>query len=170
MTGHGLRTRFIADRMLGRLARYLRLLGYDTSYPPPGPDAHLVAKAQAEGRILLTRDHGIFTREGPRKGSPRVVEVESQDVLGQIKQLADEGLIGDVGDPRCSLCNHLLSDIDEVEARHLMPPFTGATHCSYLYCRSCNIVLWEGSHWELFHGRIYRTLFRADAEGNGLSA
>jgi uncharacterized protein with PIN domain len=155
--------RFIADRMLGRLARYLRLLGYDTSYPPPGPDAHLVARAQAEGRILLTRDRGIFMREGPRNGRPRVVEIESQEILGQLKQLADEGLIGRIGEPRCSVCNHPLEELAETEARHLLPPFTSATHCVYLYCRSCNVVLWEGSHWDRFLSRIYRVLFGARA-------
>jgi uncharacterized protein with PIN domain len=165
MDGRDQESRFIADRMLGRLARYLRLLGYDTSYPPPGPDARLVAKAQAEGRILLTRDRGIFLREGPRNESPRVVEIESQEVLGQLEQLAAEGLIGKIGDPRCSVCNQVLVELAETEARHLMPPFTSATHCVFLYCRSCNMVLWEGSHWERFRGRVYHVLYGAHAEG-----
>ena len=155
---------FIADRMLGRLARYLRLLGYDTSYPPPGHDALLLAKAQAEGRILLTRDHGIFTRKGPRTGSPQVVKIASHEVLHQLAQLAECGLIQGIFDPRCSICNLPLQEISELEARHLLPPFTLATHCSYSYCSSCNAVLWEGSHWVHFRERISRTLHPKPSE------
>jgi uncharacterized protein with PIN domain len=66
--------------MLGRLARYLRLMGYDVSYPPPGPDARLIAVARAEGRVLLTRDRGIKQRVGPRAGNPVVVEIQSSEI------------------------------------------------------------------------------------------
>ena len=150
--------RFVADRMLGRLARYLRLLGYDTSYPPPGPDASLIARAQAEERILLTRDHGISMREGPCAGNPRVVEVSSSEVLDQLVQLSACGLIPEIRDPRCSVCNHPLQDIEECEARHLLPPFTLATHDSFFYCSSCNTVMWEGSHWVHFRNRVLNRL------------
>jgi uncharacterized protein with PIN domain len=147
-------TRFIADRMLGRLARYMRLLGYDVSYPPPIPDAQLVGMARREGRILLTRDRGITAGSGPRAGNPRVVELVSTEVLEQISQLTAEGWITRAFDPRCSVCNTPLRDIPEWEARHLLPPFTLATQCLFHHCSECNTVFWEGSHWIHFLDRL----------------
>jgi uncharacterized protein with PIN domain len=150
--------RFIADRMLGRLARYLRLMGHDVSYPPPSSDARLVAMARAEDRVLLTRDHGISLREGPRDGNPVVVEISSCEIMEQLAQLVEAGWVTRFLAPRCSLCNARLEALEEREARHLLPPFTLATHCLYLYCGSCNIVLWEGSHWEHFRNRTMPTV------------
>ena len=86
-------SRFIADRMLGRLARYLRLIGYDVSYPPTCPDAELIGLARSEKRVLLTRDRGILGQESALKGRPEVVEISSVEVLDQIAQLAEEGWI-----------------------------------------------------------------------------
>lgn len=146
--------RFIADRMLGRLARYLRLMGYDVWYPPASSDARLIATAKAERRVLLTRDHGICVRNGPRGGNPTVVEISSPQIMSQLRQLVEEGWIMDFKEPRCSLCNSQLEPMAAWEARHLLPPFTCATQDNYLFCRSCNTIFWEGSHWERFRKRI----------------
>jgi uncharacterized protein with PIN domain len=140
--------------MLGRLARYLRLLGHDVSYPDPCADAGLVAMAQNEGRVLLTRDQGILERLGPAGGNPRVVILRSQVVTQQVAQLAAEGWLQCPGPPRCASCNRTLEHLDAFEARHLVPPYTYAVHSRFMYCRSCNHVLWEGSHLERFRRRI----------------
>ena len=144
--------------MLGRLARYLRLLGYDVSYPESFPDKRLIALARSQGRILLTRDRAIARSESAGAGNPHVMEITSGRVIDQILQLAEEGWIGRVLAPRCSRCNTLLEEIGQWEARHLLPPFTQATQLSSLYCPSCNSVLWEGSHWEHFRGMFSRGL------------
>lgn len=146
--------RFLADRMLGRLARYLRLLGYDVSYPQPCVDAGLVAMAMGEGRVLLTRDIGILERLGPAKGNPKVVILRSQVVTEQVEQLASEGWLGRPGPPRCAFCNRVLEDVDLFEARHLVPPYTCSVHTQFMYCSGCNRVYWEGSHLERFRHRI----------------
>lgn len=142
--------------MLGRLARYLRLLGHDVAYPEPCSDASLVAMAQAEGRVLLTRDHGILHRLGPSGGNPRVVILRSQEVTEQVAQLAREGWLISPGEPRCASCNRTLEELGASEARHLVPPFTLAVHSRFIYCRGCNHVLWEGSHLERFRLRLSR--------------
>jgi len=145
--------RFIADRMLGRLARYLRLMGYDVSYPPSSSDARLIAMARVEDRVLLTRDRGISLRDGPRDGNPVVVEIRSCEIMNQLAQLVETGWVTRFLAPRCSLCNARLETMAEWEARHLLPPFTLATQCLFLYCSSCNTILWEGSHWKHFYRR-----------------
>lgn len=149
---------FIADRMLGRLARYLRLIGYDVSYPPTCPDAKLIGIARCEKRVLLTRDRGILGQESALKCRPEVVEISSVEVLDQIAQLAEEGWISHILAPRCALCNTPLRELSVDEARHLLPPYILATQCSFLCCDSCNIILWEGSHWKHFRRSISQIL------------
>lgn len=149
---------FIADRMLGRLARYLRLIGYDVSYPPACPDARLIGIARGEKRVLLTRDRGILEQESALKGRPEVVEITSVEVLDQIAQLAEEGWISRILAPRCALCNTPLFEPSVDEARHLLPPYVLATQCSLLCCDSCNIILWKGSHWKHFRRSISKIL------------
>lgn len=133
--------------MLGRLARYLRLLGYDTSFPPPCPDSRLMGLARSEGRVLLTRDRGIVERCAAAPGRPRVVEIVSSEVMSQVEQLVEEGLVTCVLPPRCGDCNAPLQRMDPEEARHLLPSYTLATQTACLFCPACNVALWEGSHW-----------------------
>ena len=144
----------MADRMLGRLARYLRMIGYDVAYPPPCPDSRLIAMARSQGRVLLTCDRGITRRVSAMMGSPQVVEIKATDVENQIAQLAADNWIGHVYHPRCASCNTPLMGIKPMEARHLLPPFTLATQISYLFCPCCNMVFWRGSHWKHFMNTI----------------
>ncbi|NPV58301.1 MAG: hypothetical protein HPY75_01410 [Actinobacteria bacterium] len=139
--------------MLGRLARYLRLLGYDVEYPPPGPDSGLIARARSEGRVLLTRDREIIDRVGG--GAPEVVEIASEAVLDQVEQLRAEGWLTARMPPRCGECNAPLECMPRWEAMHLVPPFVLAVQVRYAWCGNCNIVLWEGTHWEYFHSAVY---------------
>jgi hypothetical protein len=145
--------------MLGKLARYLRMSGYDTDYPPVSDDPSLLALTRREGRILLTRDSGIASSASASSGRPRVVEMLSDEVVKQMRQLVDEGWVKGIYPPRCPACNTLLADMALVEARHLLHPFTLATQTAFLYCPGCNILLWEGTHWMHFQeiiGRIFR--------------
>jgi uncharacterized protein with PIN domain len=145
---------FLADRMLGKLARYLRMIGCDTSYPPPSTDRELMARARKESRILLTRDTGIGESESVRRGRPVVVEIRCDDVRGQLRQMAAEGWVKAIESPRCPLCNTQPEYMPLGEARHLLYPFTVANQAAFFYCPSCNIMLWEGSHWEHFREMI----------------
>ena len=109
--------RFIADRMLGTLTRYLRFMGNDTlsaNSLEPGnsrEDTALLGIARAEGRILLTRD-----RELARRGGEMAVLVEGDDVMAQIRTLCSLGLVTPVVVmDRCSLCNTELRPAGEAE-------------------------------------------------------
>ncbi len=102
--------RFLADAMLGRLARWLRMLGFDTLYPGghdlPQPDEALLAQAVSQGRTLLTRDKKLGSH-------PAVFPVDSDNVQTQLVELAESlgppfyRVIG-TGSPRCTLCNGIL--------------------------------------------------------------
>jgi uncharacterized protein with PIN domain len=149
---------FVADRMLGKLARYMRLMGYDVKYPPPCSDAKLLVDTQKERRVLLTRDTGFAKCKATLHANPKVLELASPMVLTQVRQLLEEGFITHIRAARCPACNASLEIININEGRHLLPCFIITTQTSLRYCPCCNIILWEGTHWEHFITEISHIL------------
>jgi uncharacterized protein with PIN domain len=137
-------TRFVADNHLGKLARYLRLLGFDTAYATNWDDPELVRISTRQRRILITRDvellkhgnltHGYFIRStDPRE---QVVEV--------IRRFHLERSLEPFS--RCMKCNGTLADVakDDIEADVQTATFRSVDE--YVRCDSCGQVFWEGSH------------------------
>ena len=102
--------KFIVDGMLGRLAKWLRILGYDTAYFPHLDDNQLVRLARAEGRLLLTRDRGLAHRRGLQRLLIESDHLEEQ--LGQV--LAELTLTGGQPFSRCPVCNTLLQKVEKL--------------------------------------------------------
>ncbi|MGQ9458801.1 MAG: Mut7-C RNAse domain-containing protein [Anaerolineae bacterium] len=141
---------FLLDGMLGRLARWLRILGYDAAFEPALGDAQLVRRARAEGRILLTRDRGLARRRGVR-----VLLLEAEDLEGQLAQLQrDLSLAWEGRTPRCPLCNEPLEPLPRDEAWGLVPPHVFVHHDRFFLCPSCERVYWRGTHWEDVETRL----------------
>lgn len=141
-------TRFLADRMLGTLTRYLRFMGYDTisangwSMGDPREDSRLLNLANRDHRILLTRDHELA-----RRGGDQAVLVRDGDVLMQVQQLIDRRLVvRRLPMSRCSLCNSLLrrAGADEIASA----PYAPAKREGYIFfwCDRCGRLYWNGSH------------------------
>jgi uncharacterized protein len=137
--------RFAADAMLGRLARWLRVLGFDTSYDAALADAALVRLAHDEGRILLTRDRHLLRELRPA----RAHEVRRDDPLDQLRELV---AALDLPPPtelftRCMLCNTVLSPpLEEHEWAPLLSPCLSEVHGPVRRCPACGKVYWHGSH------------------------
>ena len=145
--------RFLVDRMLGPLVRYLRFMGYDTlaatELGPGGPqeDSELLRRASAEGRVLLTRDRELAGRGG--------VLVPAGDVLEHVAALARAGLVEPVLRlDRCSRCNTLLrpARADEIAAATYLPADreVGDVSC----CDNCGRLYWIGSHADRLDERL----------------
>ncbi|MCD6344452.1 MAG: Mut7-C RNAse domain-containing protein [Anaerolineae bacterium] len=143
--------RFIADAMLGKLARWLRLLGYDTLYLQVD-DATIAQRARAEGRILLTRDHDLVARRGLR-----VILIASQELESQLIQVVREAgnLPPDIP-PRCMTCNVPLQDISPEEARESVPPYVAQTQHEFRRCPCCGRITWPATHWQGIQERLNR--------------
>ena len=142
--------RFVADAMLGRLAKWLRILGYDTLYAPTWEDAHLVRVARAEDRLLLTRDNGLARRRGSR-----TLLLESEALTDQLLQL--RRMLGlEVVSPftRCPVCNDLLEAVNKDHAWGQVPPYIFATQSEFRLCPSCNRFYWRGTHWDKMRKRV----------------
>jgi uncharacterized protein len=153
-------TRFIADRMLGTLTRYLRFMGYDTTSANrlaegnAKEDTLLLDMAVHEHRILLTRD-----AELARRGKDQVVFVRSEDVIGQVQQLIDHGLIERrLTMSRCSLCNTELREAraGEISGTDYAP--RDREGLSFFWCDHCRKLYWNGSHGKQIEERICRGL------------
>jgi uncharacterized protein with PIN domain len=140
---------FIADAMLGRLARWLRILGYDTFYDKVITDERLIERALREDRWLLTRDRRLVLRKLLRG---RHTLIASDMVEGQLRQLHRDLKIDlDMShqrDYRCADCNVVLRPISYDEAVPLVPPFVARQYQEFLQCPQCRKVFWPGTHWQ----------------------
>jgi hypothetical protein len=149
-------TRFIADRMLGTLTRYLRFMGYDTTSAndfAPGnakEDTLLLECAREEGRILLTRD-----AELARRGDGIAVLLRTEDVMDQIQHLTGLGLVElRLKLSRCSLCNTGLREATDGEISGAEYAPQNKTGFSFYWCPYCQKLYWNGSHGKKLEERI----------------
>jgi uncharacterized protein with PIN domain len=135
--------RFLADTMLGRLAAWLRILGYDAEYFR-GADADLIARAERDGRILLTRDTGILRR----RGVPPHLFIRDDRVMAQLRQViaACHLAPAPTAPRRCPRCNVLLEPRTKAEVFDRVPEFVWSHQDVFWGCPTCGRVYWAGSH------------------------
>jgi uncharacterized protein with PIN domain len=140
--------RFVADCNVGRLARWLRALGYDASYHARIEDAELVREAAAEHRVLLTRDRDLTRRRVVQTGVVRAILIKDDDVTAQLRQVFSElGLGLKESLTRCIECNAMLEDRVPAEVADRVPPYVRRTQTRYSECPQCGRVYWAGTHW-----------------------
>ncbi len=145
--------RFVVDSMLGSLARWLRILGYDAEYESQRDDPELVRLARAEDRVLLTRDHMLANRRGVRS-----LFIESQDLDEQLAQVtAAFPLSPGQYEGRCPVCNTALIVATPEEVEGAVPPYVLQHHRRFQRCPGCRRVYWRGSHWRNMQGRLGRS-------------
>jgi uncharacterized protein with PIN domain len=140
--------RFAVDWMLGRLARWLRVLGHDVAWGPHLRRRTLVLCARREGRLLVTRD----TRLLRDPTLPPHLFVRSDRFRDQLRELAAAVplLGGDADAPepfsRCLDCNRVLDELPREAARAVVPPYVFATSPRFRRCAGCGRVYWPATH------------------------
>jgi uncharacterized protein with PIN domain len=150
-------SRFAADAMLGRLARWLRVLGFDTTYDAALADPALVQLAADEDRILLTRDRHLLRELRPAAA----VEVRKDAPLEQLQDLVSALALPAPTElfTRCVLCNAELSfPLKQAEAVELLPPDFRDIPQPVRRCPSCGKVYWHGSHVRRMRVALERAL------------
>lgn len=136
--------KLLADAMLGRLAKWLRVLGYDTAYLADTDDFAVMRLARAEGRLILTCDHALAGRPGVD-----ALFIESSNLEEQLRQVRRQ-----VGPPerapfsRCPACNTALIEADLATIASRVPPYVQRTQNRFAFCSACDRVYWPGTHWE----------------------
>lgn len=137
--------KFLADRNLGKLVKWLRILGYDTVYERGNIDRAFLDRGFREGRSVLTRRKDMARRNF--RG--RLFVVSSDDLPGQLKEVIDAfGLTPDESSyfTRCLLCNEVLLDVSREEAKPFVPPYVYETQKRFVKCPSCGRFYWAGTH------------------------
>ncbi len=143
--------RFLVDINVGRLAKWLRVLGYDALLARDVVDDNaLVRLALREERVLLTRDTHIFERRVVTSGRLRALLVQHDAVADQLRQVMDALALEGTAQAfsRCIECNQPLEQRLPDEVRTLVPPYVYRTQKAYAQCPSCRRVYWQGTHWE----------------------
>lgn len=163
--------RLLLDAMLGKLATYLRMCGYDAAYALDlgiEDDDELLAVASEEGRLLLTRDRSLAERASGERSAERGVRQEpaergsddapgsvllrQRDVTDQLRELREAGFELELADPprRCGRCNGRLDRLGGGDARPEHAPDGGPVW----RCRDCGQHFWKGSHWDDVERRL----------------
>lgn len=148
--------RFLADAMLGRLARWLRALGFDTTYDATAGDPELVRRAAAEARIVLTRDVHLLRELRPE----RALQIHGDMPLTQLRQVVDALSLPPPAElfTRCLLCNTPLDAVADGERAAVVPPAARALPGPVRRCARCGRVYWPGSHARRMRADLERAL------------
>ena len=136
--------KFIADAMLGRLARWLRILGHDVVYESSISDNDLIARAIHERRIILTMDRKLTERESAKNS----LLIKSPSYEEQLKQVITHYNIDYKSGifTRCLVCNSLLVSIEKEKIKDRVPPYVYSTQDEFDICPQCGRIYWSGTH------------------------
>jgi uncharacterized protein with PIN domain len=158
-------TRFVADAHLGGLAHMLRMLGFDTLYDNHYHDDAIVALAEQEGRIVLTRDRELLKRRAVTHGC-YVHALKSEQQLREIVERLD---LARSARPLtlCLHCNAPLHAVDKASVLDRLPPRVQAHYDRFSTCDACGRVYWEGSHWRNMQKMLDGLLSSGQEPGGG---
>jgi uncharacterized protein with PIN domain len=137
--------KFIVTKELGRLARWLRILGFDTIYFKSDNKGTLILEALREDRIIITR-----SKQKRDELKKKTIEITSCNLEEQLKEIIialnikiDEKKMF----TRCTLCNEPLVEVEKESVKDLAPEYVYKTKSLFMKCPGCNKIYWHGSHW-----------------------
>ncbi len=148
--------RFIADANVGKLARLLRMMGYDTAYFGDGSDSKMLEKARDEKRTVLTRDTNIPNRRLVTGGSVRAVLLQHDDPEKQLRQVISTLKLDYSHRPLslCLQCNEPLIPVEPEAVKDIVPPYVFKKQKQFFRCPRCQRVYWGGSHKEAIEAKL----------------
>ena len=142
--------KFIVDHNVGKLAKWLRMMGYDSLFFNGSDDTYMVAQAMAEGRVILTRDTEIMKRWVITSERLKAVLINSEEPKQQMQQLIGTLELKRQFKPLtlCLECNQPLVERSREEVKDRVPPYVYKTQSQYVECPACHRIYWRGTHWE----------------------
>jgi uncharacterized protein with PIN domain len=146
---------FIVDGMLGKVARWLRMLGYDTKYVNDMGDDDILKVALDEGRIILTRDYQLFRKANMHRIKAIFVEGDSHiEKLANISKQLNIRLEIDINKSRCPKCNAKIRVIGKEDIEDKIPKTTFKIYNDFWICTGCGQIYWRGSHWKKINSSL----------------
>ena len=151
-------TRFIVDHNVGKLAKWLRLMGYDTLFFKGSSDSQMIAMAMAENRVILTRDTQIMRRRLVTSGQLKAILIQSDEPERQIRQVIDILKLDCRFQPFsiCLECNQPLAERSREQVKDLVPPYVFQIQNQYMECPACHRIYWRGTHWQAMTKNLKR--------------
>ncbi|MFW6172393.1 MAG: Mut7-C RNAse domain-containing protein [Elusimicrobiota bacterium] len=146
--------KFMVDFMLGRLCRWLRLLGEDAEYYRDRDKGGIIYRSLKEKRIILTRDRRLSSKK-----AIRIYRVKNEEFREQLREVINEFDI-EIDDEkifsRCTDCNLILQQIQKEKIKNKVPDYVYKTHDKFSICKNCERIYWKGTHRELIDKVIKR--------------
>ncbi len=162
-----MRPKFVVDANVGKLGRWLRMMGYDTLFINDIDDARLVAIGLREKRVLLTKDTQIMLRRVVTSGKLKALLIKDDDVKTQLRQVVETMKLNRRRQfTRCLECNEPLVPRSKDDVRDLVPPYVFKTQSHYVQCPACHRIYWRGTHWQRMNHELEMFMEVADVTGS----
>ena len=141
--------KFIVDNNVGKLAKWLRIMGYDTVFFNAENDSNMIATALAEERVILTRDTQIMKRRVVINGQLKAILIRSDEPEQQMHQVIATLNLDCQYRPFtiCLECNQPLLERSKQQVKDLVPPYVFQTQSQFMECPACHRIYWRGTHW-----------------------
>jgi len=150
--------RFIVDQNVGKLARWLRMMGFDTRFFTGQDDGQMIDIAQKETRVILTRDTQIMKRRVVTGGQIKAVLLKDDGPELQMQQVIETLSLSPRFRPFsiCLECNQPLEARSQHQVKDRVPPYVFRTQHQYMACPACHRVYWQGTHWQAMTEKLKR--------------
>lgn len=148
--------RFIVDINAGKLAKWLRIIGYDTLLFNELDDGQMVKIATQDNRVILTRDTQLLKRRVITSGKVKALLVEGEDPKDQLRQIVADLDLDYKHQPfsRCIECNTRLIEKQKNTLKERIPPYVYKTQDYFMECPDCNRIYWQGTHWTAMNSEL----------------
>jgi uncharacterized protein with PIN domain len=142
--------KFIADNNVGKLARWLRLIGYDTLLFKEKNDSQMIKIALGENRVILTKDAQFMNRRLVINGTLKTIYIKQDDPKLQVQEVVKTLNLNCHFKPfsLCLECNRALIARDKELMKNLVPAHVFETQTQYTECPACHRIYWPGTHWQ----------------------
>ncbi|MCM8779938.1 MAG: Mut7-C RNAse domain-containing protein [Candidatus Omnitrophica bacterium] len=137
--------KFILTKELGRLSKWLRILGFDTAYFTKDNMGTLIVEALKDERIILTRRQKM-----PKAPGVKILNINSDVITEQVKQVLSELKLKTKEElmfSRCIICNAVLEEIEKEKVKNKVPEYVFQTQTNFITCPKCQRIYWQGTHW-----------------------
>jgi len=148
--------KFIVDTNVGKLAKWLRMMGYDALFFDGSDDSQMVAAALSEGRVILTRDTQIMRRRVVTSGQLKVILIRGDEPERQMRQVVETLNLDCQFRPFaiCLECNQPLVARTKQQVQDRVPPYVFQTQSQYMECPACRRIYWRGTHWQAMNKKL----------------
>ena len=150
--------KFIVDINVGKLSKWLRMMGYDSLLFDDSDDSRLIVLAIREGRVIITKDTQIMKRGVITSGRLKAILITSDRPELQMQQVIASINLDCEFRPftLCLECNQPLVERSKQEVKDLVPPYVFQTQNQYVQCPACHRIFWKGTHWQAMTEKLQR--------------